>query len=275
MPDIRLPAGFGITTLFILTALVMRVAVDQPDGRLQMTVLDVGGGDAVLIRGPTGGFVLVDGGPSPMALSDALGRRLSPLERQLDWIVIGGTEEEQIGGLAGTIERFQVGNILLAGPPRRGAYRRLMDELAEAGTPVMHATAGQWLDLGGGARLEVVAVGEQGAILLLNYGNARILLTPGADPESVDDLIRNGHIGEVHMLMLADGGYEAVNPPDWLEALNPWLALISVEAGNPRGLPSPQVRKALERTTVLRTDQNGWIELVTDGEWLWVEVERQ
>jgi competence protein ComEC len=139
----------------------------------------------------------------------------------------------------------------------------------------MHAVAGQWFDLGGGARLEVVTVGERGTILLLTYKNARILLMPGADPDSVDELMRNGRVGEVQVLMLGDGGYEAVNPSEWLKALNPWLALISVAAGNERGLPSPGVRKALERTTVLRTDLNGWIELTTDGKRLWVEVERR
>jgi beta-lactamase superfamily II metal-dependent hydrolase len=50
--------------------------------------------------------------------------------------------------------------------------------------------------------------------------------------------------------------------------------MISVEAGNSRGLPSPTVLEALEGTTVLRTDLHGWVELTSDGEHLWVEVER-
>ncbi len=53
------------------------------------------------------------------------------------------------------------------------------------------------------------------------------------------------------------------------------MALISVEVGNREGLPAPEVLGALAGRTVLRTDQHGWIELVSDGERLWVEVERK
>jgi beta-lactamase superfamily II metal-dependent hydrolase len=42
-----------------------------------------------------------------------------------------------------------------------------------------------------------------------------------------------------------------------------------------QGRPDPQVLQALEGRTLLRTDRNGWIELTTDGEQLWVEVERR
>ncbi|MCJ7709035.1 MAG: hypothetical protein MUO38_15640, partial [Anaerolineales bacterium] len=71
-----------------------------------------------------------------------------------------------------------------------------------------------------------------------------------------------------------DGGYSAVNPPEWLARLRPWVALVSVEAGNRRGLPSPETLSTLSGTTLLRTDLNGWIELTTDGEQLWAEAER-
>jgi beta-lactamase superfamily II metal-dependent hydrolase len=52
------------------------------------------------------------------------------------------------------------------------------------------------------------------------------------------------------------------------------VALLSVAAGDAQGRPDPQVLEALEGRTLLRTDRNGWIELSTDGEKLWVEVEK-
>jgi beta-lactamase superfamily II metal-dependent hydrolase len=86
--------------------------------------------------------------------------------------------------------------------------------------------------------------------------------------------LERGTPGAVTAVLLADGGYVAVNPPEWLTRLQPWVALISVEAGNPRGLPSPETLRALAGTTILRTDLNGWIDLTSDGENLWAEVER-
>ncbi|NIS81178.1 MAG: hypothetical protein GTO14_13455, partial [Anaerolineales bacterium] len=81
-----------------------------------------------------------------------------------------------------------VGGVLLSGPPGRNAYRRLIDGLMEAGTPIHPAQPGQALDLGGGAHLEVVAVGERGAVLLLTHGHLRVLLAPGADPDLMQEL---------------------------------------------------------------------------------------
>jgi hypothetical protein len=50
--------------------------------------------------------------------------------------------------------------------------------------------------------------------------------------------------------------------------------LLSVAAGDRRNLPDAETLQALEDYTLLRTDQNGWIELSTDGEKLWVEAEK-
>ncbi|KPK88375.1 MAG: hypothetical protein AMJ88_19135, partial [Anaerolineae bacterium SM23_ 63] len=219
-------------------------------------------------------FALINGGPSPIALSEALGRRLPVLHRHLDWLVIGGTRDDLVAGLAGVTEHFSVGNVLLAGPPGRSAYRHLIDELTEAGHPLIPAVEGQILDLGDGAKLEVLAMGEHGAVLEITYHRARFLLAPGADPALVNELERKRSIGPVSAILLPDGGNTAVNPYGWLNQLKPLVALISVEAGNSRGLPSIEVLAALGGRNILRTDLNGWIELTMDGERLWAEVER-
>jgi beta-lactamase superfamily II metal-dependent hydrolase len=116
-------------------------------------------------------------------------------------------------------------------------------------------------------------LGSNGAILEVEFGRARVLLCPGADPEMIGALRAGGSIGPVSAVLLADGGYEGVNPTAWLSELNPLVAMISVEAGNPDGLPSPEVLLELEGRSVMRTDRHGWIDLTTDGERLWVEVE--
>jgi beta-lactamase superfamily II metal-dependent hydrolase len=133
---------------------------------------------------------------------------------------------------------------------------------------------GHILDLGDGARLEVVAIGKHGAVLELTYGLARFLLAPGADPALVNEIEKKRSIGRVSAILLPDGGNTAVNPYGWLNQLQPLVALISIEAGNSRGLPSREVLDALQGRNILRTDLNGWIELTTDGEQLWTEVER-
>ena len=90
----------------------------------------------------------------------------------------------------------------------------------------------------------------------------------------VNELYKMRSISAVTALLLPDGGYKAVNPSGWLSQLHPLVVVISVEAGNLRGLPSLEVLEAMEGRSVLRTDLNGWIELTTDGERLWAKVER-
>ena len=55
----------------------------------------------------------------------------------------------------------------------------------------------------------------------------------------------------------------------------PQVVLFSVEAGDAQGRSDPQVLQSLQGRTLLRTDQNGWIKLTTDGQQMWVEVERK
>jgi hypothetical protein len=73
--------------------------------------------------------------------------------------------------------------------------------------------------------------------------------------------------------VLARDGFGPLNPPEWIERWQPQVILLSVAAGDEQGRPDPQVLQALQGCTLLRADQNGWIELSMDGEKLWVEVE--
>jgi len=75
-------------------------------------------------------------------------------------------------------------------------------------------------------------------------------------------------------VLLAMSGYTPLNPPELISWLRPQVALLSVAAGDRTGLPSPETLEALEGYNLLRTDQNGWIEIKTDGKQMWVEVER-
>jgi beta-lactamase superfamily II metal-dependent hydrolase len=77
--------------------------------------------------------------------------------------------------------------------------------------------------------------------------------------------------GLVTALLLPEGGYAPLNPPLWIERLRPQVVLLSAVAGD----PSPETLETVQGYTLLRTDRDGWIELTTDGESLWVEVERR
>lgn len=256
----------ALTTLSLLTFLVWRQAFSIPDGNLHITFLDVGSGDAVLIQTPSGRTVLVDGGSSPALLSDGLGRRLPPLERGLDWLVVAAPQENQIGALPRVLERFPPKNVLWAGNRAASYASRDLDKwLTREGIPVTPALTGHTLDLGDGARLEVLAAGPRGAVLLVAWQEFRLLLPVGVDFDAFESLKYGSALGPVSALMLAESGYAPANPPEWIDALNPQMLILSVAAADRYGMPDEKLLESLADYTLLRTDQNGWIHIWTDG----------
>jgi competence protein ComEC len=273
-------ASLPLVLVGLLAVLVWRGALSTPDGRLHLTLLNVSqaerSGDAILVQTPAGRHILIDGGPYVTLLSDSLGRRLPVGARQLDWLVVAAAEEAQLGALPRVIERFPPGQVLWAGPTQGARFARyLHDTLLSAGIPVTLAEAGHVLDLGQGARLEVLTAGKRGAILLVEWGNFRALLPVGAGFEDLEVLRYGRAVGQVSALLLADSGYAPANPPEWIANLNPQVVLLSVSARDGEGRPSPETLEAIQAYSLLRTDRNGWIELSTDGEQMWVEVERE
>ena len=79
----------------------------------------------------------------------------------------------------------------------------------------------------------------------------------------------------ISAVLLAESGYAPLNPPKRIGYLHPQLVILRVAPADKTGLLSPETWEALEGYNLLRTDKNGWIEIIMDGTQLWVEVERK
>ena len=263
----------AIIFLGLITSLTWRVALSAPDGRLHLTLLDTGMGEAVLLETPTGRRLLINGGTSPIRLSDNLGRRLT-FGDTFDYLVIASPEANSIAALPDVIERFSPAHVLWAGSLNANSTARFVQRtLTGLNIPITPAEPGQTLALGGGATLRVLTVGKRGAVILLEWGNFRALLPSGLDFDAMDSFYTGRALGPLSVLLLAESGSAPLNPPAWITHLNPQLILLSVESGNRPGLPSPETLEAVEGYNQMRTELNGWNEVTTDGEQMWVEVE--
>ena len=272
----RLTPTVPLTIFAVVTVLVWRAAFSAPDGLLHVTILDVGTGDAILIQSPTGRSMLINGGPSTIHLSDALGRRLSPFNRSLDWLLVADIDNEDLSGISENLERFSPTNVLWAGNTygTRSATD-LWTELAAMSIPITRMQPGQSLNLGSGVSLQVLSIDARGAVLLLEWDNFRFLLPLGMDFVALETLHQDSAMRSISALLLPESGYAPLNPPEFISFLHPQVALLSVAPADKTGLPSPETLEALEGYNLLRTDINGWIELTTDGSQMWVEVERK
>ncbi len=270
-----LGAGSAVVALTLALLLLWRAASSIPDKLLHVTFLEVGSAEVALIKTPSGKNVLINGGPSVTILSDELGRRVSAFDQTLDWLVIANTDEEQVAALPRTLERYTPDQVLWSGNRQGSFSSRVLDEyLTLQAIPVIFAEKNQTLDLGDGATLRVLATGSRGAVLLIEWQNFRALLPIGISFEAFAELRDGASVGPVSLLSLADSGYAPSNPPEWIANLNPELIILNVAAGDIDGLPDSEVVETIKEYSLLRTDQNGWIEITTNGEQMWVNVER-
>ena len=267
--------GSVILVLSLALLLISRAASAFPDKLLHVTFLDVGSADAVLIKTPSGKSVLINGGSSVTILSDELGRRLSAFDRKLDWLVIANTQEDQVAALLRIIERYPPDAVLWSGNKQGSFSSRVLDEyLTLQAIPVTIAEQNQTLDLGDGATLKILTTGSRGSVILIEWKNFRALLPVGMSFEALDELRNGASVGPVSVLSLADSGYAPSNPPEWIANLNPELIVLPVAAGDIDGMPDAETLETIKDHSLLRTDENGWIEITTNGEQMWVNVER-
>lgn len=280
------PAG-ALALVLVLASTLLWLAASRPEsGRLTVTFLDVGQGDAILIEGPDGHRVLVDGGPSGKAITAALGRRLPFYDRRLDLVTLTHPQQDHIGGLPAVLDEYSVRRVLSA--PVDGetaAYGEWTEAIESRHIPKASASRGQTIDLGGGATLAVLhaptndlidqeAINDASIVLRLTMGDLSFLLTGDITETAEAALIRSGTDLDSSVLKIAHHGSRTSTSPAFVGRATPLVDVISVGAGNTYGHPTDEVLARLSGDLVLRTDHHGDITVSTDGRHLWLHTQR-
>jgi competence protein ComEC len=243
---------------------------------------DVGQGDAILIQTPRGGKVLIDGGPSPRTLVASLGRRLPFWDRKIDLVVLTHPEEDHLSGLIPILERYSVGKVLQSPQEHSTSlYAKWLELIEERSIPLYIASSGMEIKLEEGLKLSVLhpereLMGGTGSdmnnnsvVLRLSYGEVSFLLTGDIEVEAEAAIMARGMDLTSTVLKAPHHGSETSLSSAFLEAVNPRLVVISCEV-----VPSSRVLNRLSGREVFRTDESGTIELITDGERIWVRTEQ-
>ncbi len=272
----------------IVCVLAWVAALSRPDGRLHVYALDIGQGDAILVVTPNGRRMLVDGGPSPSAVLDQLGRRFAPWDRRLDVVVLTHPDADHVGGLPAVMEGYRVAHVLdpglEAGGPDAEAWRAVTAAVVATGAEVHLARAGGSvvLDEAVGVRADLVwppeppfteterLTNDNSVVLRLRYGVVSFLLTGDLETPAEAALLRRGVDLRAPVLKAGHHGSATSTSDPFLAAVAPWLALISVGADNRFGHPAPETLERLATIPVWRTDQRGTVEVITDGSAVWV-----
>jgi len=284
----RLPKRWVMPPLLIVAILASVGAATMPDDELRVSFLNVGQGDAILIQ-KGNQQVLVDGGPSPQAITLELGDRMPFWDRTIELVVSTHPHSDHLAGLAEVLQRYQVEQVLY---PDSDYESPLYDEwlglIEEKDIECTIAQAGQQIDLGDGVTVKVLHPGtsrltgtgsdinNNSVVLRLSMGRASFLLAADIMEEAEFELISQRADLSGTVLKVGHSGSVTSTTPEFLAVANPRVAVISVGEDNPFGHPSGEVIQRLEAKlgaeNIFRTDKQGTIEFTTDGERLWVKT---
>jgi len=277
-----------VLSLLLVAVLVSCTAATLPDNRLRISFLDVGEGDAVLVQKGSQ-QVLIDGGPSPQAINLELGSRLPFWDRTIELLVLTHPHHDHLAGLVEVLRRYRVEQVLYPvldyESPLYHEWLGLIEEGDIEHTP---ACAGQQIELGGGVVMKVLNpptnhrsdtesdIDNNSVVLHLNTGDVSFLLAGDIMRETEWELVRQGADLSGTVLKVAHHGSDTSTTPEFLAVVNPQVAVICCGVDNKFGHPGGEVVNRLEqklgRENIYRTDENGTVEFITDGERLWVEA---
>ncbi|MFC1942077.1 DNA internalization-related competence protein ComEC/Rec2 [Chloroflexota bacterium] len=288
-PGITARRKWIILPLLVIAVLVSCTAAMMPDTDLHVAFLDVGEGDAILVQKGSQ-QVLVDGGSSPQAISMELGRQMPFWDRTIDVLVLTHPHNDHLAGLVEVLRRYRVGQVI---SPALDYDSTVYDEwlrlIKENNIKHTVARVGQQIDLGDGVIMKVLNppavlftgtdsdIDNNGVVMRLSTGDISFLFTGDMMREAERELMRRRSDLSSTVLKVAHHGADTSTTLDFLAVVNPQVAVISVGEDNRYGHPGDEVISRLEQKlggeNIYRTDEHGTIELTTNGERLWGEME--
>lgn len=207
-----------------------------------VTFIDIGQGDAVLLRDPGGGVALIDGGRDPLVLADALRRHHI---RRIDLLVASHGDIDHIGGFAGILDDHAIGRIWLPDHPDWGEeLEDLVDRASAAGVPIDVIRPGTSYRLG---TIGIEAVGPMRRYLTRNDGSIVLWVEAGATlllPGDIEAIAQSELPDLRPDILLVPHHGSASTDRTWLTETVGATAVISV-GPNTYGHPAPEIRSTL------------------------------
>lgn len=245
---------------------------------LRVSFLNVGQGDAILIQGPTGKEMLVDGGRDRSVLRE-LPKVLGPLDRNIAMIVETHPDADHIGGLRGVLQNYAVSAFLTSHiESDTKTVAGLLDAVQkEKGITVLDARRGMRLQLGGGAYADVlfpdrdvsrVETNTGSVVLRVVYGTTEFMLT-GDSPSMIEDWLvaLDGNSLTSDVLKAGHHGSRTSTDDAWLSAVSPSVVVISAGKDNSYGHPHTEVleRVRAHGASIVSTANEGTVTFTSSG----------
>lgn len=266
---------------------------------LQVIACDVGQGDGFLIVHRKY-QILIDGGANRKILK-CLDKYLPFWDRNIELVILTHPQEDHYRGLIDLFERYQIQNFILPQiNSSNESFGVLKNRVREEGSSVIFAQSGQqvrvgliyldilWPDMqffsrnleeienfGNESKIEnlyetKIDPNDFSIVIEAKYKNFDMLFTGDINPQIISQLLESSKIGDIEYLKVPHHGSRNGLTKDLLDATKPEIAVISVGKNNSHGHPHREILQLLdENVTVFRTDLEGDIIIVSDGERIW------
>jgi len=284
-PRHRLAAiGAAAVAAIWIVAQPWTIAARRGDGRLHLTFIDVGQGDAALVRFPRGAAMLVDAGGLAGSSFDIGDRVVAPVLRaagigRLDAIVLTHGDPDHIGGALSVIREFR---------PRQvweGIVVPSFEPLRALRTEAQ-AVRSAWVNLKTGDRAVFDDVeltvrhpdvpdwerqkvrNDDSIVIELRWRDVSVLLTGDIGRTVEETLAPALPPAPIRIVKVPHHGSLTSSTVGFVQAMAPRLAVVSAGRANHFGHPVPEVleRYRVTGAEVFRTDQDGAVTVETDGE---------
>jgi competence protein ComEC len=271
---------FILGFLFLVNLFAWIIVFDlKSDKFLKVNFFDVGQGDAIFVETPTRHQILIDGGPSPKII-EKLAREIPFWDRSIDLIILTHPEKDHITGLLEVLKRYRVENVLWTGIIRNiPEYKEWLNLIEKEKSNIKIARAGQKISCKNCQwKIEIFypfesLEGEEfgdsndtSIVSKLIFGNSSFLFTGDIYKDVEESLALTPFNLNSKILKVAHHGSKTSSSQKFLEKVSPEIAVISV-GENKYGHPHRETLETLKNCgiRVLRTDLNGDIKIISDG----------
>lgn len=276
----------GSFLLFLLGAILIYQNITYNDKKLHIVFCDVGQGDAIFIRTSGGSDILIDGGPDDAVLN-CLGKHMPLWDRDLELVILTHPHSDHFTGLFSVLKNYKVKAFATEDLDNKTlGFGEFMKMIKNQAIPTRFVFAGDKFKLKDGVIVEIVGptqefldqtspggtIGESsefGSVLTkVKYGKFAALLTGDSQASELSEVLSlSKDVINLSILQVPHHGSRFGLTSEILDALSPDLAVISVGKNNRYGHPAPFILDLLKSANIkaLRTDQNGEIEIISDG----------
>lgn len=278
-----------LVAALVVAGVLIYISWPKQTGILEVNYLDIGQGDSILIQTSYNQDILIDGGPD-MSVLDEIGQQLPFYDHDIEIMVLTHAHADHVIGLIEVMERYDVDQIFYSGEvadysPGFVEFLRLS---GEKNIPRKAVIAGEEYILGGDLVLEILYppkdlsgqafenLNNTSVAMRLVFGQTEFILTGDAEIEEEHEIINIGHDLKSDVLKAGHHGSKTASSADFLDKVQPQIAVIQSGEGNSFGHPHFKTLLAFERrgVKVFRNDLCGTIMVKSDGENIDVKSER-